>query len=210
MKRFIALIVLLHTAFATNQLSFGEGVYNSLPFIDGHYGTFVLSSVEAGQTITLEGNARRVMRVDLALSSGQPSDFVVRFYEMNGVGGKPGSLIWQSSPQPYPFTPNTFPNPNEKVVSVDVGGVLVPETFAIVATNYPQRAVMALLLSNPPSIGTGHNSWVRFQGPPSLGWQIDSTDTGYYGFRVDAVPEPNVVVLVLTSLMFYAFTYRAR
>jgi hypothetical protein len=200
MRRFIVISLFLYS-FATTQLSVGAVVYDSLPFIDGGAG-FGPNTIEVGQSITLHGDANRATRVDVALGSGGAGDFVVRFYELNGPRGQPGSLIWESLPQTYPFTP---PNYNLKVLPVDVPNVIVPDTFALIVTGVGPPTNMQLLSSNAPSIGTSHDSWFRRQG---FGWERIGVNTGVYGLRINAIPEPTAVLMVLTALTFYAFARR--
>jgi hypothetical protein len=201
MRNTIIVILCLCALHSSGQISFGAVVYDSLPFIQGGSG-FGPNNIEVGNAITLEGDANRATQVDVALGSGGAGDFVVRFYELDGVDGRPGSLIWQSLPQTYPFTP---PDYNQKVIPVDVPNVLIPDTFALIVTGVGPPTNMQLLSSIAPSIGTSDESWFRRQG---FNWERIGVNTGVYGLRVVAIPEPIASHLILIAVTLFACRFR--
>jgi hypothetical protein len=170
-------------------------VYDSL---SGFLSTAALgfaNSIEVGQAITLEGNARQVNQIELFIGSNRAMEYRVRFYELNGMGGAPGTLIWESQSQTYPYTPGSF----RKVVSVDVPNVKLPSSFAWVVAHDSRNMLVGI--SDPPSIGTNLDIWRRGNDA----WQTRDFSTGVFGARIRAIPEPNSLwVFAIAAAVIFA------
>jgi hypothetical protein len=175
-----------------------ETVYDSLtgqPFL-GSLGC----CAKTGQSVTLDGSQRRITEFEAALASApRVSTFYVEFYQLDGPNGEPGSLIWQSPVQTYPYTE---PNFNRKVILVDVPAVAVPSTFAYLLTTI-ERANNSLINTGPPTVGSVGTSW--YYGP--TGW-VQGEWT--FGARIHAVPEPAGLLLAASGCTILGFIRRRR
>ncbi len=165
---------------------FESVVYDTItayPFDSGGLGC----CSRTGQTVTLEGSARSVTQFDIFLGSGGPSTYVVEFYRTDGPNSQPGTLIWQSPIQSYPYTPFFY---NRKVLSIDVPNVRVPDTFAWALTTV-MRDNNILLNTGSPTIGEAGTAWEYYA--PFGGWY--SPGASLFGARITAVPEPGTAAI---------------
>jgi hypothetical protein len=171
------------------QFSFGETVYDSLSPSMGAYGFAVHS--EIGQSIDLEGSARSITRMDVFLGTNTPDGFRLRFYTLDIVNGEPENLIWESPLQTFPYDPPSY---NRKFVRIDIPKVDVPDTFAWTIKPTVPPSNLAVQLSQPPTVGTHHDAWLRRL---DLSWTVTHLGTGAFGARVMAVPEPSPLLLLI-------------
>jgi hypothetical protein len=183
-------------------LSFGEVVYDSLPYTIGGMGINQVGTTgdQVGQSVRLSGVARQVSQFEVGLGGGGAGAFRIRFYDLDGTGQVPGSTIWESPIQIYPYD---LPFYNEKVVTVSVPGITVPDTFAWAVLSVPPEGNMTVLSSNPPTVGQSSDSWFRRSG---MNWVVLPINSGVYGARINAVPEPSTLFLLAigaVSLLTY-------
>jgi hypothetical protein len=173
-----------------------ETVYDSLPGA-----TFGGDSVGVGNEIALAmdlaGARRRVNHIDLTLGTNAELQFRVRFYQLDGGGGSPGSMIWESDVQTYPFEPGSF---NRKLVPVDVPSILVPDQFALAVAPtllVPQSGSTILMGESvgQPAAGTFLNKWMK-----TSSWMLHDTTIHGYGARITAVPEPHSLALASLAI----------
>ena len=116
MTRIIFGVVIFFTLASSNQPTSAAVVYDSLAKWGGGYG---VRDSEAGQTIQLSGSARQVTRIELSLGANSNAEFRVRLYRLDGMGGTPGTLFWESPTQVFTWDPPYY---NRKFVAIDVPG----------------------------------------------------------------------------------------
>jgi hypothetical protein len=155
-----------------------------------------------GQAVTLvAGTERLVNDFKVYLGSGNPQTFKIQFYKLDGINGIPGTLIWESPTQNYPYTPFTF---NRKVIDVQVPLIEVPDTFAwTVTTSDPAHGLLGS--SGVPTIGTSHQSWTYFPTPGE--WRAGNSQ---FGAQIQVVPEPNNIILVALGIALLGAVARNR
>ena len=152
---------------------------------------------ELGNQVTVAGTDRFVTQLGIEIYSqngffpnGTPgfADFQAQLYANNGVGGQPGSLLWQSSVvhvnYPGGLTLLTFAVPD----------VLVPNTFTW-TLEYGNTSPIppALPSASAPTIGSSDGSfWFR---APSSAW-THATGGGEFMAQIEAVPEPGTGALL--------------
>jgi hypothetical protein len=159
----------------------GVVVYDSITG-DTNTGGVAVGVYPVGQSVLLAGGQRHVTQFEAQFGSGGPSTFVVEFHELSPANGKPDRLIWQSPVQNYPYTAPFY---NNKVVSVDVPGIEVPERFAWTIRGItPENNVLSA--SNAQTVGIGLNSWLF---NPLLNLWV--AEENHWGARITAVPEPS-------------------
>lgn len=56
----------------------------------------------------------------------------LRFLNLDGVGGTPGSLIWESPVQTFPYRPINF---NSTILTITVPKITAPDHFAWTISN---------------------------------------------------------------------------
>jgi hypothetical protein len=127
-------------------------------------------------------------------------EMVVRFYQNDGPGGEPGTLIYQSAPQPM-FSPDDYSTP-ETLVLMGLSEVVpnsftwTVETLGISKTSGDLASVISY---QPPTVGSsdelqywenGLGSWFDSSFPPDY--------SNFYA-RVHAVPEPGVGAQLLAG-----------
>jgi hypothetical protein len=138
-------------------------------------------------------------------------EMVVRFYANDGPGGEPGTLLYQSAPEPI-VSPESFSAP-ESVVLTGLS-VVVPLDFT--------WTVETMGLSNTP----GDIASVSSYGPPTVGssdetqyWRYESggwfsstllTDKSNFYARVRALPEPGVLASAVAGALLLAALRRRR
>ena len=174
-----------------------ETVYDSLSDAGGGYG--VLDG-EVGQSVQLAGTGRQVTKIELFLGASSSVDFRVRFYELNGVRGTPGTMFWESPLQTFTWEPPKF---NERFIAIDVPGITVPDKFAWIVKGYdPSNSKNLLVLSSlPPTIGQNYDFWVV---DPQNNWVSFHLNTGVVGARINAIPEPASLLLAVGAVIAFA------
>lgn len=116
-------VVLLLTCFAPRAS--GEVVYDTLTDNPSAGGSGCCLA-PYGQAIALSGTQREITLFEVRLGSVGAATFLVEFYDLDGPNGEPGTLIWQSPIQTYPYTPPFY---NEKILPVAVPNITVPDSF---------------------------------------------------------------------------------
>jgi hypothetical protein len=154
-----------------------EIVYDSITGLN--YNGGVGCCLKTGQTVSLADVQRRVTEFEVWLGSDVGSTFNVEFYQLDGPNGVPGTLIWQSDVQSYPFTGSEY---NRKVLKIDVPKVSVPDKFAWTLTTIA-RANNILISTGQPTIGSSAESWSYDFG----NW---SPSNSKFAARIHAIPEP--------------------
>lgn len=144
------------------------------------------ASLEIGQTAILAGTDRYIVSFDVTLGSNLDTPFRLKFYNLDGPSDSPKSLIWESTPQIYPWSQPYY---NTKVVRIDVPAVLVPDSFA--------WTIAPALTGDDGRISTHVGAPARV-GQTGWGWDR-SIVTGHMRYnpiqfvmsaRILAVPEP--------------------
>jgi len=162
------------------------------------------TSYEAGDQITLASTERSVTEIDILISSafatGGTADAQVRFYENDGTGGKPGTILWDSgvlNDLPYVPGANTF--------TFIVPHAVVPDTFTwtIYLSGRTGSAVIGYMgpqFYNPPTVGSSNDFIWAFDG---TSWNSfnDPQLVDNYAARVSAVPEPATMLLLGSGLI---------
>lgn len=188
--RQLTTVVALFLASVVGRESVGETVYDSLFIVDGSLG---VGAREAGQTVRLAGIARQVTRVDLALGGNTLAEFRLRFYLLDGAGGTPGTMFWESALQTYPWEPPFY---NYKTFGIDVPGIVVPDAFAWAVKGYDVNSSVSLLTSNPPTVGQNADTWLL----NSQGMWVSFVFTRVLGARITAIPEPSTCLLAVLGV----------
>jgi hypothetical protein len=178
--------------------STAEVVYDSLTGFEYNGGRGCCSGT--GQTVALTGTSRNVTKLDVWFGTGGPSTFTAEFYKLDGPSSVPGSLIWKSPVQTYPYVPPYY---NRQVISIDIPNVLVPDTFAWTLTNVVRENDTLLVTQPTTSIGTTLDSW---HYSPTSGW--GHWDDIQFGARIHAVPEPTSASLVAMGMLILCHRMR--
>jgi hypothetical protein len=193
-------IALLFAVVASPHLTpAAEVVYDSLSGFDYNGSRGCCSGT--GQTVTLTGASRSITKLEVWLGAGGPSTFTAEFYNLDGPSGVPGSLIWKSSVQTYPWV---SPSHNTLVIGIDVPEVLVPDSFAWTLTSVIRENDELLLTRPTTTIGTTLDSW---QYSPTDGWT--HWDAIQFGARLYAVPEPGCISLLAMGALIMRHRIRA-
>jgi hypothetical protein len=125
--------------------------------------------------------------------------FRVRFYDLDAAG-TPTSAFWESQLQKHP----SIGGFDRVIIAVNVPDVTVPNSFAwIVAPLAPESSGMLVSSSDPPTIGTSLKAWRR---GADLQWKSAAVNSGVFGARVTAVPEPapsHIAVAVLAMVAIF-------
>ncbi len=169
------------------------------PFTPGFY--------EGGDQITLSGTERYVTNI-VILAAGGPSgtvDAEVRLYKNDGIGGTPGTLLWDSGI----FDDLAFQSsPTYNSYAFDVPYVLVPDTFTwtVQFTDLQTVYSMGPRFFDPPTVGSSDDFvWVDVGG-----WSkrtlINNNYPGFVNnlgatvFAAATVPEPSTFFLLGVGL----------
>lgn len=166
--------------------------------------TGAFTALEEGNEVYAAGTARVVTQLQIGLSmqgySGT-ADFVLRLYDNTGLGGYPGSLLWQST-----LIESVPISGSPQLISFDVPNVLVPDIFTWTIQNYDATPLAVELDgAGSPSIG-GNPSYSWFGGPGK--WtELPGT---IYMSRIVAVPEPSGTSLLCLALSILALRCRRR
>jgi len=138
-------------------------------------------------------------------------EMVVRFYANDGPGGEPGTLLYQSAPQPI-VSPDDYTMP-EPLVLTGLSEV-VPQSFTWTVDTLGISKMPGDLASvssfQPPSVGSSDEQqyWQYAFGS----WIDSSFSPDYSNFyaRVHAVPEPGVGAQLLAGSGMLAVLARGR
>ncbi|MEX2219717.1 MAG: hypothetical protein WD749_13270, partial [Phycisphaerales bacterium] len=132
------------------------------------------TGVEVGDQITLAGTDRAVTQFEVSYNvstaaAGATTSLRFRFYQMDGPGGAPGTVLWDSgNVTGYAFV--TGPN----IWTVPVPNVAVPDTFIYsvqVVNRTDATGSAGPRLFNPPTVGTsGDFFWADSILPQFPGW----------------------------------------
>jgi hypothetical protein len=177
-------------------------VYDSLvdPPSTGGYG--FLSSTDIGEEVTLAGAARAITSFDVGLGSSVNQQFQLRFLNLDGVGGTPGSLIWESPVQTFPYTQIYF---NRKILTISVPQITAPDHFAWTISTTPTGFFQVLSADSSPTVGTSTTGWQRTSEgtwKPLYSWAFNA--------RITAVPEASTLCLAVCGGTVVAVALLAR
>jgi hypothetical protein len=183
--------VLLSTA---ARYAAAEVVFDStVGIVDGApAGGTGLGTAAVGQTITLGGTLREITDFKVWLGAGGPSTFLVEFYKLDGPNNVPGTLIWQSPTQTYPYSPSLY---NRKVVDVPVPRIFVPDTFAWTVSAVVGNNMIVNARAPVVTVGSQQESWFHFPD----GWRASDWQ---FAVKLQAVPEPSGPMLFGIALAF--------
>jgi hypothetical protein len=164
-------------------------VYDSLvdPNFTGGYG--FLFSTDIGEEITLAGAARSITSFDVGLGSSVNQQFQLRFLNLDSVGGTPGSLIWESPVQTFPYTPINF---NSKILTISVPKITAPDHFAWTISTTPTGDFYVASAESSPTVGTFTTGWQQTSGGT---WQ--RIPSWVFDARITAVPEASTLCLAV-------------
>ena len=192
---FIRIARVIVMVVVTQQAANAAVVYDSLSGSLFTGGRGFSDSLDNGQSVTLSGVERKVTQFEVYLGSAQSDEFYVRFYELDGAGGEPGTLVWQSPAQTYPSNSPFF---QRKIVTVSVPGIIIPNTFVwaiapVGANNF--------LVGNAdlPTVGVNHEIWKHRSIDGT--WTSDIILDFGFGARITAVPEPSSVILFILAVV---------
>jgi hypothetical protein len=182
------------TAQGPAQPAQGDAVFDSLTNAERLSGGFILPGFKhAGEIVTLEGAARLVTRLDVAIQEFSTlvgsMDFKLNLWTADDL---PGELIWSSPVQHAEGLTRDL-----RIVSVDVPHVEVPNRFGWTIEKISTTFSPGIPGFPSPSIGSVEASW--WENEPS-GWQSILGGDGAFGFRVIAVPEPATSLLLLAGI----------
>jgi hypothetical protein len=118
------------------------------------------------------------------------NDMQARLYANDGLGGKPGTLLWES-----PLLQNVHLTGGIDLIDFSVPMVLVPDTFTWTVQISNIGVAVGLPAFDPPTIGSSPTNW---QGDGTVWGQVPGSP---YEARVDAVsvPEPSTALLLLAG-----------
>lgn len=160
------------------------------------------SCCQVGNEITLAGDARKIVQVSWAIDS-QNIDLVAgietEIFANDGVGGAPGTLLWDSG-----VVTGINVLATDTFLDVAVPNVLVPNTITVTSRFFSSSPVaLGRVGGGTPSVGSIDASWV--ESSPGI-WQ---QDFGPWALRVEAVPEPSTLSLVaVAGVLLVGFSRR--
>jgi hypothetical protein len=122
------------------------------------------------------------------------ADFQASLYANNGMGGAPGTLLWQSA-----FVPDSYPG-GLSLLTFDVPDVAVPNqfTWTLFYTNQNPQIPPALPTANAPTIGTYDIGWFEHSGSA---WGQLATEGDGFMAQIVGVPEPGAGSLLSAGVV---------
>ncbi|MGA7178054.1 MAG: PEP-CTERM sorting domain-containing protein [Thiobacillaceae bacterium] len=147
---------------------------------------------QVGNEITLGGNARRIVQLSWAID-GQNTDIVAdietQIYANDGLGGAPGTLIWDSG-----LLTGIAVSATDTFLDIAVPEIAVPDIITV-TSRFLDSAPVALgrVGGGAPSVGSIDTSWIETS--PGV-WQ---QQFGPWALRVSAVPEPSTLSLLIVA-----------
>jgi hypothetical protein len=159
----------------------------------------VSSLLEIGDSLNLTGQNRQLSVFEFELAGTLTPDAakvgIVRLYANDGTSGAPGTLLYESPTFALESGPKSYKISN-------IQGVSLPEsvTWSFGSAGLGAGESAAVLLYNPPSVGTSSDAfWER----TPVGWTSKVLDAGTgtipanFGVRITAVPEPTTIQLAV-------------
>ena len=168
----------------------GAIIYDNTGAWLGGYG---FTALELGDEVHAAGAERLVTRLTVGVSRQNVpgvGDFQARLYANDGTNGQPGTLLWQSA-----LMLNVQLSGGVQLISFDVPQVAVPDTFTWTLESHSTGVAVGLVNADPPSVGSSP-SYDWFGHPGSWG-TVQYSD---WMARVEAVPEPSSIILLLAGL----------
>jgi PEP-CTERM motif len=119
------------------------------------------------------------------------NDMQARLYANDGLGGKPGTLLWES-----PLLQSVHLTGGIDLIDFSVPMVLVPDTFTWTVQISNISVAVGLPAFDPPTVGSSPTNW---EGNGTMWGQVPGSP---YEARVEAVaevPEPSSALLLLAG-----------
>lgn len=119
------------------------------------------------------------------------NDMQARLYANDGLGGKPGTLLWES-----PLLQNVHLTGGIDLIDFSVPMVLVPDTFTWTVQISNITVAVGLPAFDPPTVGSSPTNW---EGNGTVWGQVPGSP---YEARVEAVaqvPEPSSSLLLIAG-----------
>lgn len=147
---------------------------------------------QVGNEVTLGGTEREIVQVSWLVDS-QNNDIVGRIetqiYANDGPGGTPGTLLWDSGP-----LTGINVSATDTLLDISVPNIIVPDIITVTSRILDAVPVaLGRLGGGIPVVGSVNTSWIE-SSPGTWNQQF-----GPWGLRVMAVPEPPVVLLLIST-----------
>ena len=161
---------------------------------------------QVGNEVTLGGTSRDIVGVSWLIDT-QNTNLVTGFetwiYANDGLGGAPGTLLWDSGALiglPISAT--------DTILNVTVPHILVPDVITVTSLIFDTAPVaLGRVIGGPPTVGSVNAVWLEDAGV----WAQQSS-AFIFGLSVSAepVPEPSTVWLVLGGVVAFVGLSRRR
>jgi hypothetical protein len=158
---------------------------------------------QVGNEITLGGNAREIIQLSWLIDS-QNTDVIAGFetqiYANDGIGGAPGTLLWDSG-----SIYGLHVLATDSLFDIAVPNITVPNIITVTSKILGSTPVaLGRIYGGSPGVGSLNASWIE-ASPGTWRQQF-----GPWGLRVLAVPEPSTVSLIIIAGIVYIGLLRSR
>jgi hypothetical protein len=157
-------------------------------------GSFAFTALQLGSEVHAAGTDRIVTDLFIGLYQQHEAgtgDLQARLYANDGMGGKPGTLLWEG-----PLLKGVQFTGGLDLIDFSVPMVLVPDTFTwTVQISNTSPVAVGRPGFDPPTIGSSPTNW---QGDGTTWGQVPGSP---YEARIEAVsvPEPSTALLLLAG-----------
>jgi PEP-CTERM motif len=155
-----------------------------------------------GQAVTLAGSDREVTNFEVGLGSDGAATFTASFRLLDGPGATPGTVIWTSPLQTFPYVPPFY---NDKLLSVAVPNIVVPDTFVWTVSIVQLYNNVVVQSTSSPTIGTAGKAW--YFNFTDQQW---TSEPNVFAARITVVPEPATLTLLALGVVGLAVMRRRR
>ncbi len=176
------------------------------------------STNEYGDQILLSGTSRTVSKFTFeyfttGVNPGGTAELTVRFYLNDALSGGfygPGTLLWTSDPFAAPDAGGRSVLTYEPNVFIGKGGIGYNEfTWTVQFSNPTDGGTWGLSMYSPPTVGGNYDDYWEHDALGEWLLKTNRYDVPMnFAARVEAVPEPNAMVLgiagALAVLLFRA------
>lgn len=194
--RSILAIVALLLAGAWSEAHAGT-IYDNTTTLRGEFG---FSQKQLGGEVHAAGTDRLVTDLFIGMyrkGDPGPADMQARLYANDGLGGNPGTLLWQS-----PLLQNVHLSSGIDLIDFSVPMVLVPDTFTWTVQFSNLTTAVLLPTFDPPTIGDSLANW---EGNGTVWAQVPRSPFEARVEAVSEVPEPSSAMLLLAGSTLVLF-----